>query len=455
MVEVIPFKGILYNTRKISNLADVVAPPFDVISEQEQLSFHQRHPQNIIRLTLGTTSESDTPENNRYTRASKCLNQWLSDGFLAFDKAPALYFTSVEFLFKGNWVVRYGLIARVRLEPFEKGIIIPHEQTFSKVKSERLELMKACHTNFSPIFSLFSDEKNSIFDTLKHAVHDKAADIVFTDQNKQKHRLWRITDPAVHRLVSEGLRDKKIFIADGHHRYETALNYKDWLSSRMSDFNGNHPANYVMMYLSSMEDPGLVILPAHRMLNEVPAEATESLVRKAKEYFDIITIPYNSDRHKENLAQFISVLKSNDSKHCIGICMKDHPELYLLILRPGVMESMFGSELPEALINIDVTILTRLIFMEIMGFDQTRLDNEKLIAYSSIEKEVVNAVSAGKHDIAFILNPTKIQQVRDIAEAGLIMPRKATYFFPKVITGQVMNSLLKDGRLRQGYPNVA
>jgi len=448
MADVIPFKGILYNTLKIRDLADVVAPPFDVISEQEQSAFHQRHPQNIIRLTLGATSESDTPENNRYTRASQCLNQWLSDGFLAFDKEPAIYFTTVEFLFDGNRVMRYGLIALIGLEPFEKGIIVPHEKTYSKVKSERLELMKTCHANFSPIFSLFSDEKNEIFDTLKYAVHDKAADIVFTDQNEQNHKLWRITDPAVHRLVSEGLKDKKIFIADGHHRYETALNYRAWLSSRMPCLNGNHPANYVMMYLSSMEDPGLVILPAHRLLNEVPAETRESFIRKAGEYFDIITLSYNNNRHKEGLAQFMSLLKSNASKHCIGVCMKDRQELNLLILKPGAMENMFGYEFPEALINIDVTILTRLIFMEILGFDQARLDNERLIAYSSIEKEAVNAVVAGRHDIAFILNPTKIQQVRDIAEAGLIMPRKATYFFPKVITGQVLNSLLETDRFR-------
>ena len=234
---------------------------------------------------------------------------------------------------------------------------------------------------------------------------------------------------------------KKIFIADGHHRYETALNYRDWLSARTSNFNGNHPANYVMMYLCSMEDPGLIILPAHRMLNEVPVELRESLIYKAKDYFDITSLPYDDDQHKENLSRFISILKSNASNHCFGICMKDRPELHLLTLKPGVMEKMFGDELPEVIRNIDVTVLTRLIFMELLGFDQARLDNEQLIAYSSIIEDAVNAVSAGRHDIAFILNPTGIQHVRDIANAGLIMPRKATYFFPKVIDGQVMNKL--------------
>ena len=441
MAEVIPFKGILYNTRKIRNLADVTAPPFDVISEQEQIRFHERHPQNIIRLTLGKITENDTPTDNRYTRAADCLNRWFSDDIMLLDQEPALYLTSMEFLSDGNRVTRYGLIALIRLEPFEKGIVLPHEKTFSKVKSERLELMKACHANLSPIFSLFSDEENRIYNKLKDAIDDKSADIVFTDNAGQKHQLWRITDHSVHQYISDALKDKKIFIADGHHRYETALNYRDWLSARTSNFNGNHPANYVMMYLCSMEDPGLVILPAHRLLNEIPVETRESLIHKTKDYFDIITIPYNDEHHKENLSQFISILKSNASKHCIGVCMKDCPELYLLILKPNVMENMFGDELPEVLRNIDVTVLTRLIFMEVLGFDQARLDNERLIAYSSIAEEAIDAVFAGKHDIAFILNPTRIQQVRDIANSGLIMPRKATYFFPKVITGQVMNKL--------------
>jgi uncharacterized protein (DUF1015 family) len=441
MAEVIPFRGILYNTRKINDLADVVAPPFDVISEQEQIQFHERHPQNIVRLTLGKITENDTSSDNRYTRAAGCLNRWFSDDIILFDEKPAFYLTSMEFSFEGNRVTRYGLIGLIRLEPFEKGIILPHERTFSKVKSERLELMKTCHANFSPIFSLFSDEENRIGNKLMHVVHNKSADNVFTDKSGQKHRLWRITDNSIHQYISDALKDKKIFIADGHHRYETALNYRNWLSARTSGFRDNHPANYVMMYLCSMEDPGLVVLPAHRMLNEIPVEKRESLIQKAKNYFDIKTLPYNDNQHKENLSRFISILKSNASKHCIGVCMKDRPELHLLILKPGVMEKMFGDELPEVIRNIDVTVLTRLIFMELLGFDQARLDNEQLIAYSSIIEDAVNAVSAGRHDIAFILNPTKIQQVRDIANAGLIMPRKATYFFPKVITGQVMNSL--------------
>jgi uncharacterized protein (DUF1015 family) len=360
---------------------------------------------------------------------------------LVQDEKPAFYLTAHEFLHENHPVTRYGLIALVGLEPFEKGIVLPHEKTFSKIKAERLELIKACGTNLSPIFSLYSDNNNQILNTLLDSVADKPSEMDFIDYYSHNHRLWRITDRTVQRFVTDAMQNKRIFIADGHHRYGTALGYKEWLANNAPDFNDRHPGNYVMMYLSCMEDPGVVILPAHRMLNEVPATARASLIQKAAEYFDVVTMPYKGDKREKTRADFLATLDSNTSKNCIGVFMKDCPELYLLTLKPGVMEQMFAHELAAPLRNIDVTVLTRLIFIEILGFNQARLDNEKLIFYSSIAEEALNAVEAGKHDITFILNPTKIQQVRQIAEEGLIMPRKATYFYPKVITGQVLYKL--------------
>jgi uncharacterized protein (DUF1015 family) len=441
MAEIIPFRGILYNPLKIQNLADIVAPPFDVISEEEQEYYHNRHPQNIIWLTLGRTTASDTSADNRYTRAADYLIKWFSEKILIQDEMPAFYLTSHEFFHENKSVTRNGLIALVGLVPFEKGVVLPHEKTFSKVKAERLKLIKACKTNLSPIFSLYSDQENRILNALLASISNKASDLNFIDNNSQKHRLWRITDPAVHRHVADIMEPKHLFIADGHHRYETALRYREWLSSNTPDFNGAHPANYVMMYLSAMEDPGIVILPAHRLLNEVPAAVRASLIPKAAACFDIIKIPYKGDQRHQARTEFLAMLKSNTSKNAIGIYMKDYPELYLLILKPNVMEQMFGDELAKSLRNIDVTVLTRLLFIEILGFDQARLDNEKLIAYTRIAEEAIDKVEAGKHDLAFILNPTRIEQVRHIAEEGLIMPRKATYFYPKVITGQVLNKL--------------
>ena len=441
MANIIPFRGVFYNPSKINNLADVIAPPFDVISKEEQEQFHKCHPQNIIRLTLGRANKNDSNDNNPYTRAAGHLEKWRSDKTLVRDETEGLYLTSHEFPFENKSVIRYGLIALVGLEPFEKGIVLPHEKTFSKIRSQRLELMKACKTNLSAIFSLYSDIENQIHNRLKGEASNKTPDIRFTDNKGHKHCLWRITDKNIQLNITEPFRDKPIFIADGHHSYETALNYRDWLSTNNSNFDDSHPANYVMMYLCSMQDPGLIVLPAHRMLNEVSYSARMSLISRAAEYFDITTFPFKTIDHNKDRDEFMSALKANTSKNCIGIFMKDCPELYLLILKQGVMEKMFGDELPESLRNIDVTVLTRLIFMELLGFDQARLDNEKLIAYASVAEEAIAAIDAGKHDIAFILNPTKIEQVRSIAENGLIMPRKATYFFPKVITGQVMNPL--------------
>lgn len=442
MARIIPFRGILYNPEKIYNLADVVTQPFDIISPKEQQDAYERHPESIIRLILGKTTEKDTISDNPHTRAAKCFSEWRSNKILIQDKIPSLYFTSMRFSIENSSVTRYGLIALVGLEPFEKGIVIPHERTFSKVKSERLQLMKACHANFSPIFSMYSD--NNILDSLKSSALHKSPDIDFTDYNNQQHKLWRITDEEVHRYISDTIKGKKIFIADGHHRYETALNYRDWLKRNTPDFNDDHPANYVMMYLSSMEDPGLIILPAHRMLKQIPENIKTTLVRKASGYFDIIKISFSENGHENALTEFTSILKSNDSKNTIGVFMKGHNEFHLLTLKPKVMEKMFGKELSESLRTMDVTVLTRLVFMEILGFDQSRLDNEKLIAYSSSEKQAMETVFAGECDLAFILNPTKIEQVKRIAEEGLVMPRKATYFYPKVITGMVINKLTID-----------
>lgn len=443
MAKVIPFRGILYNPDKIGDLSDVVAPPYDVISKQDQQNFYDRHPNNIIRLILGKTTEFDTVENNVHTRAAAFYKKWLSDKILLKDKSPAFYLTSVDFSLENKAVSRYGLIARVGLEPFDKGVVLPHEKTFSQIKSERLELMKTCHANFSPIFSLYSD-RNNILGTLKEAALKNPPDIDLLDHQDRRHRLWRITDPSVHRYVTDAMGNRTLFIADGHHRYETALNYKERVSRDNPGFSDDHPANYIMMCLCSMEDPGLVILPAHRMLTNIQESVLSKFIRKAEKYFDIRSILFEKNGREKSQVEFISDLRSGGKKNTIGAFLKGCSKFFLLTLKPNLMEQRFGDEIPESLRKLDVTVLTRLILVEILGFDNSRLDNEKQIAYSSTEKEAIEAVASGRCDITFILNPTKIEQVRDIAKTGLTMPRKSTYFYPKVITGQVLNDLNPD-----------
>ncbi|MCI0473190.1 MAG: DUF1015 domain-containing protein [Ignavibacteria bacterium] len=438
MAEVIPFNGILYNPEKIINLADVATPPYDVISKDEQLNFHKKHPHNIIRLILGNETVNDNEKNNRYTRAAGFFNEWISEEIIIRDKIPAFYITSVEFTVDGISIKRFGLIALVRLEPFEKGVILPHEKTYSKVKSELLQLMKACHANFSPVFSLYSGKSDAL-NVLENEIYSQSPDSDFTDDKGHRQRLWKITDPDITKNVSASFINRILYIADGHHRYETALNYRDWESENNPRFSPDHPANFIMMYLCSMEDPGLIILPAHRLLAGVNDSNLCDFIQKASEYFDIKKVEPDKNKPEKARSIFISYLRSEEETNKIGVLLKNDDNFYILSLKPGIMNDKFGNEFPESLKNLDVTVVTKLILMEILCIDQTGLDNEKLVSYSSSDKEAMDNILSGRYDIAFILNPTKIEQVRKIAGEGLIMPRKSTYFYPKVITGQVLN----------------
>ncbi|WDN88321.1 hypothetical protein BuS5_01289 [Desulfosarcina sp. BuS5] len=441
MAEIIPFKGILYNTDKIGNMANVVTPPYDVISDDERDEYHKVNSYNIIRLILGKKNEHDPDKETYHAKASNYFTKWLDDGILVQDRVPAFYLTTHEFPLGNRTVTRYGLTALARLMPFDRGIILPHEKTFSKVKSERLGLLKKCHANFSSIFSLYSDKQNIILNSLKDAVSDKPPDMDFTDYKGHKHRQWRITDRDIHAYVADAMKDKKLFIADGHHRYETSLNYKEWISANNPDFNADHPANFVMMYLCSMGDPGLIILPAHRILTGLTGTELSSFKKRCDDFFDITTIPYKNNDNEKAKDNFISTLKANSAKNIIGVFMKNCPELLLLTPKPQAMEDIFSDVMPAAIRSLDVTILTNLILTRILDFDQKRMDDEELFSYTTDYSEAIDAVTPGKADITFILNPTLIKQVQQIAEMGLIMPRKSTYFFPKVITGQVLNRL--------------
>ncbi len=439
MAKIIPFRGIVYNPKKVGNLSTVATPPYDVITPQEQIAFYASNPYNIIRLTLGLTFETDVPGNNRHTRSAIFLKEWLKEEILIQDPLPAFYLTSMDFPANGRSIRRWGLIALVALETFEKGVVLPHEKTFSRVKAERLELMKSCHINESQIFSLYSDPEHVVVEILKNACNSAQPDMKFTDSFGHFHQLWRVTDQVVHERIADFMEEKALFIADGHHRYETALNYMNWMADRTPGFSKEHPANFTMMYLCSMEDPGLIVLPAHRMLKSV---SNEGFLNEAGKYFDITSIPFEPGKPAEEVAEkWSQIMNAETPRTRIGIMISNDPKAYLLVLKPGVMKQKFSHEMSEAMLELDVTVLTRLILTEILGLDHQQLDNEAVISYSSNIITVTESLRAEESQIAFILNATRIDQVKRIAESGEIMPRKSTYFYPKVITGQVLNSL--------------
>lgn len=439
MADVFPFRGVLYNPEKIQNLSDVVAPPYDVISPEEQDAFYARSEYNVIRLILGKVYEADNENNTPHTRAAEFLKKCMDENILKQDDEDAMYLTSVEFDAYGKKAVRYGLIARVKLETFDKGVILPHEKTFSKVKTERLGLMKKCKVNDSQIFSLYRDH-SGIFAFITDAVKDLSPVADIYDDKNERHKLWKITDKKTLDHITQAMGKEVLYIADGHHRYETGLNYREYLKTELPGFDESHPANYIMMYLSSMADPGLVIFPTHRVFPELGDDIIEKFLDRAAAYFDITEFPFGSDPYAALAKLGEERAKAPEECPAIGVAMKKKSSFYLLGLKKGVMEAGYSS-IPKSLRHLDVTVLTNVIIADVLDLDPAALDNEKLIVYTSYEKEAADMVLNGGASISFLLSSTKISQVQDVSENGEVMPRKTTYFYPKALTGLVMNKL--------------
>jgi uncharacterized protein (DUF1015 family) len=441
MPRIIPFRGILYDPKKVPDLKAVITPPHDVISETEQQEFYKRHPQNMIRLVLGKVYPDDTEHDNRYSRAAKSFRSWLDEGVLRQDKEPALYVTEIDYRMGGEVRTRLGFIALVELERFEEGGILPHEKTFSATNADRLKLIEASRANFGPIFSLFSDPDNEILGSLRAAVESLRPDLDFEDLQGYRHRLWRITGQQIHKEIGQRLAGRLLYIADGHHRYESALNYRNRIMSQQPLLDANDPRNFVMMYLTSMHDSGLAIRPAHRVLCDAGKAPIEAFAHRARAYFDIETLDFDSLSHKQIEKAFLSKVRTGADSAIIGAALRDYKGFYVLRLKKGIMDHLFGGEIPIPLRKLDVTVVTKLVLQEILGLNGAALDDERRVLYTSREDKALNAVHTGKCAIALILNPTRLDQVQEVSDAGLIMPRKSTYFYPKVMTGLVINKI--------------
>jgi len=441
MAKVIPFKGILYDPNKVSDLKAVITPPHDVISGLEQQEYYKAHPQNMIRLILGKVNPGDTEYDNRYTRAAKFFRSWMDEGILKQDKEAAFYVTEMDYSLGGEVRTRFAFIALVRLESFEKGIIRPHEKTFSATNADRLKLMEASRANFSPIFSLFADQHNVIFGPLRAAVQGLQPDLDFEDLMGHQHRLWRVTDHQIHEEIGRTFADRSLYIADGHHRYETALEYRNRIMSQQPRLDPNDPCNSVMMYLTSIHDPGLAIRPAHRVLCNAERTRVEDFINEARPYFDIETLNFDPLNREQVEKAFLSKVRTGANGTVIGVALRNDKGFYVLRLQGGVMDRLFGQEIPIPLRKLDVTAVTKLVLQEILGLNGTALDDERCIMYTSRADTALDAIYTGKCPIALILNPTKLDQLREVSDAGLIMPRKSTYFYPKVMAGLVINKL--------------
>jgi uncharacterized protein (DUF1015 family) len=442
VASIAPFRGLHYNLTKVPKLTEVVTPPYDVIRPEEREAFAARHPYNMVHLILPQALPGDDRLQNRYTRAGALFRQWEREEMLVRDPVPAFYYWETEFKHAGRTYTRAGLATLVGLEPLSGGGIRPHEQTFSAAKADRLELLKASQANFSPIFSIFPDPANRVVSLLKSGLPE-APMMEFVDTLGYRQRLYAVTDPATILAVYRAVREMTLFIADGHHRYETSLNYQKLMKQRYPQASNQAPFNYTLMYLSNMFDPDLLILMAHRLLGGPRLKNLEEswVMGRLKEYFEIVSLPAAhefGEAYEDFLQQTLAEVPAGETAFVVlGFGRK----AWRLIMRPGVRKDVLGRQMHPALAQLDVAVLNYLIFEKVLGLDAQAQDDQETCKYTSKIGEVVTAVTKGDARLAFLLNPTRIEQVQEVASAGLTMPRKSTYFYPKVMTGLILSPI--------------
>lgn len=432
MATIIPFQGVRYNPDKVGDITNVVTPPYDVIAAMAQEAFHQKHPNNVIRLELGYKNPDDNETNNRYTRAAETFKAWKAVGVLKHDPQPTIYLYEQEFADHGVPKIRSGFITGLKVEEYSQGVVLPHEQTLPKHKADRLDLMRAALANFSPIFGLYSDRENVIDNALKAAKGGRQPDIEVVDNVGVVNRLWAIDDQSTVQKVVAAMADKKIFIADGHHRYETALNF-----AREKAEQGQPDYNYIMMTMVNLYDQGLVVFPTHRLVNNVANLDFNRLVEDLKSDFLVTALQSGT-----KLDEFVKELeKAGQQMPALGLYGQDK-KFYIMGLKS--FDSLNGlGEGSEALKKLDVSILHNLVLEKFLGIGSEQRANESNLTYTRDEEEAVKAVDDGQYQLCFFMNPTKVEEVTTIAEGGEKMPQKSTYFYPKVITGLVINDYTK------------
>jgi uncharacterized protein (DUF1015 family) len=400
------------------------------------------NPYNMVRLILPQPQPGDDLLQNRYTRAAAAFRQWQQAGVLVRDPDPAYYYWETEFLVNGRQFTRKGLVALVRLEPFSSGVIRPHEQTFSAPKADRLELLKQTQAHFSPIFAIYPDPEDLVIRTLRGSLPGEAM-LAFEDSEGYFQRVFRVTDPSCLAAVHRAFEPMTLFIADGHHRYETALNYQKWLKERYPQAPVNASFNYVLVYLSNIFDPELVILMAHRLLAGPRVKQVEEgvLLRRLAEYFEVAPLAYPGGGGGPSPEFLQESLDTAPQQETSFILLGFGLQAWRLKLREGVRQRLLAREMHPALAQLDVVVLNYLIFEKILGLDAQAQDDQQTCKFTSKIPEVLEILKKGEAKLAFLLNPTRVDQVQQVASAGLIMPRKSTYFYPKVKDGIVLSPI--------------
>ncbi|MDD3468475.1 MAG: DUF1015 domain-containing protein [Thermoguttaceae bacterium] len=432
MAEVHPFRGLRYNTAKVGELSNVIAPPYDVISPEFQDALYAKHPNNIIRLILNKILPDDSEANNRYIRAAEFFRKWKQDGVLVPEATPAIYVYHQEFEVNGKKYVRKGFMARLRVSPFGEGVVFPHEQTIAGPKADRLMLFSVTKANLSQVFGLFPDAQNEVNQLLDAAIAG-APSVEATDHLDVVHRMWPVTDEKTCTQLAGLMGPKPIFIADGHHRYETACNYA--AQQRDAGRDANHPSQFVMMMFIAMDDDGLIVLPTHRLFRQVPDLTAEELTEKLGNYFECRDGGTGAEMAREVWEE----IEVTEDQGLIGLyTRKDrHWTLAQLTDAGRAKFAEVAPEHGEEWRELGVAILHRFICGEIFG----REPSKESTKYVHLVDEVVAEIPSDEFPMAALVMPATVHDIHDISLAGERMPAKSTYFYPKLLTGLVINPL--------------
>ncbi|MGZ4895717.1 MAG: DUF1015 domain-containing protein [Candidatus Angelobacter sp.] len=433
MAEIIPFKALRYDPDQVK-LEDVLTQPYDKITPEMQSKYYERSTHNLVRIILGKAGETDTDAFNVYTRAAEYLHDWRSSGILKQDPEPGIYAYSQTFTIPGtrDLAERRGLIALGRIHDYADGVVYRHEQTLSKPRADRLNLLRATRAHFGQIFMLYSDPSYEI-DTLLKSRIEEDPDTSLLDEYETLHRVWRVHDSVLIQGVQQKMLDKKLLIADGHHRYETALAYRNERRAESGSSDPNAAHEFVMMTLIPMESRGLVILPTHRIVHGLPDFDRERMLEAAGQFFDIDRIDLRTETRSA------TTLLGQAGEHGTAFVAVTRQGPYLMRAKPDAVQRALG-QVPSLQRDLDVVQLHRLMLERVLGISEEAIRNQENVRYERDAFEAISWVRQGAN-VAFLMNPAKIEQVRDIAFGGEVLPQKSTDFYPKLLSGLAIYAL--------------
>ncbi|MFG0261681.1 MAG: DUF1015 domain-containing protein [Novipirellula sp. JB048] len=442
MPQIAPFAAVRYNLDHIGSLSEVVAPPYDVIDPELQDQLYRRHPANVVRIILNRSEPGDA-EDDKYARAARFIDRWQSEGVLKRDELPAYYVYHQSFTIDGQHFDRRGFMARVRIEPLGAGNIYPHEETHPQAKVDRLKLTQATRQNNSQIFGLYPDPQNETI-ALLDAATAGVEPVEAIDHLDVKHRLWPVTDSRVIERVSQLMQDKPMFVADGHHRYETAVNYRDQLTAQQGPLPHDHPANFVMTMLVGMSDPGMIVLPTHRLFRGTPRFASAEIVARLASSFDCEIVAGGLDA----ALTVWSNMQTVDDQGWIGLYAIEDDTWVLCKAHEAAAEKMraLAPERSEDWQRLGVSLLHRLVvdeLLECQGHPKPTYVHDVDEVVLGMRGEASQAESAGDepYTLAALVMPANLADVQAISLNKERMPAKSTYYYPKLLSGLTFNPL--------------